>query len=328
VPGKVYATGDGDFIGNMEAGYFAGLADRFESFLKRAQRNARLQSNVGFQSLNEMIAAATAGTGKRRDFYYFKTVTATSAAACTFFYSDGSPAAGATPAAAPAGTTCSQTTTGSFPFNNPSSGEQYLVNGFYGVGAVGQPAMLCDRLFSVAKTMNTTAAESVNGVCTRYQSTVTTSDDYAGGNFITPEITTTLSATAHNHTVIQYTNQSGVTASIIPSIAGVSAAARFRIDLANNRWFLPLAAGDTGIQNVTQLQVSAAIATGQICYSIYHPLALFPALTSGGILPMDFVNSAFSMARILDNACLSFISPQSPATQTLYMTGMFRTVAT
>lgn len=328
VPGKVYVGRDGDFVGNIDAGAFASWWDVFDVRMKALYKRQQLQSEVGFSSLNQMIANATAGTGKKREFVFFKNVTVSTQAAGTFFYMDGSPPAGSAAAAAPGGTTCSATTTGSFPFVNPASGEQYLVNGFYASAVFGTTAMLCDRLFSVAKTMSTSASQAVDGVCTRYQSSTSTDDDYSGGNFLAPEVTTTLSATAHNLTVIQYTDQDGNTGISAPSIAGVSSAARYRMDLATNRWFIPLATGDTGIKNLTQIQVSAAALTGGIDFTIYHPLAIFPALSNQGFTPMDFVNSAFAMTRIFDNACLSFINLNNNTGQAAIVSGQFRTLTT
>jgi hypothetical protein len=280
---------------------------------------------TGFASLSAIIAAATQSNGSRY-FPYNKGSLAVATNACgTLFYTGNSPAAGSIAAAAPGGTTCSSTTTGSFPFTNPASGTQHFVSAFAGTN-FNTALMLYDRLYSVAKTMNTTASQAVDGVPTRYQSTVAADDDYAGGNFLFPEVVTTLPGTAHNHATITYTDQGGA-ASNLPSIAGVAGAAASRIDLAAYNWFMPLATGDVGIKTLTQLQLSAAVASGTLAYTIGHPIAVFPGSSANQMIPIDGINSAFNLTRIFNDACLSFlIMPVASSSAATYF-GQFQTVS-
>ena len=326
VPGSVWARGGGDFVGPIEGGGFAGLMDIAEARYKRFAREQALSMHTGIGSLSAAINAATTA-GRTRRFPYLKgALTGVAGAASTLFYTGSSPAAGAIAAGAPGGAAADDATTGAFPFVNPSAMTQHLMSGVCESTIAGNTLLLYDRLFSVAKTMNSNATEAVTGVPTRYQSTTSSDANYIGGNFVFPECVTALPATAHNHTVWTYTDQAGA-ASTIPSIGGISSCAASRIDLTSPNWFMPLAAGDTGIQTLTQMQHSAAIASGSLAGTIGHPLAFFPSGPANTMLPLDFINSAFNLTRIFDDACLSFLlMPAASASATTY-TGEFLTVS-
>jgi hypothetical protein len=181
--------------------------------------------------------------------------------------------------------------------------------------------LLYDRLFSVAKTMASTATEAVTGVPTRYQSTVATDPDYAGDNFLFVEVgTTALAATAHNWTVCTYTDQGGA-ASTLPSLTGNSGAIVNRFDHPASQWFAPLESGDVGIKALTQMQCSASVATGLISFVIGHPIGFmaFPVINS--FFPFDWLTNRDQAPRIFDSACLAFIEPLKPATTATTYTG-------
>lgn len=328
VPGAVYARGGGDFVGKIEGGYYSNLWDICEARIKRIVRENALSMNAGIASLSAAINAATTA-GRTRRFPYVKgALTGVAGAASTVFYTGGYPAAGAIASAAPGGDALTDATTGAFPFTNPTGGmTQHLVSGVFQSTITGNTLLLYDRLFSVAKTMNSTATEAVTGVPTRYQSQTSTDADYIGGNFVTVETVTTIAGTAHNWTVCQYTDQDGNTLVSIPSIGGISGCVASRIDLTAPNWFMPLATGDIGIKALTQMQCSAAVATGTQAFTIGHPLAFFPSCPANTMLPLDFINSAFNLTRIFDDACLSFLlMPATSASATTY-TGEFLTVS-
>lgn len=327
VPGTVYARGGGDFVGAIKGGYYSNLRDIAEARLKRIIREQGVSMNAGIASLSAAINAATTA-GRMRRFAYLKgALTGVAGAASTVFYTGSHPPAGAIAAGAPGGAAADDTTTGAFPFVNPSAMTQHLVSGVFESTIAGNTLLLHDRLFSVAKTMASTGTEAVTGVPTRYQSTTSTDADFAGGNFLTVETVTVIANTAHNWTVVQYTDQDGNNTISAPSIAGVAQCAASRIDLASPNWFIPLATGDTGLTKLTQMQCSASVATGTQAFTIGHPLAFFPSGPANTMLPLDFINSAFNLTRIFDDACLSFLlMPAASASATTY-TGEFLTVS-
>jgi len=230
--------------------------------------------------------------------------------------------------AAPGGLAPTDATTGAFPFTNPTGGDtQHFVSAATACDVVGDNLMLYDRIFAVLKTMNSTATEAVTGVPTRYQNTVAGSVDSAENNFLFPECGTVLPATAHNWTVCLYTDQAGG-ASTLPSVAGNSANAAERLDLPlSSSWFAPLVAGDTGIQQLDQMQCDALVATGAIDFVIGHPLAWFTHPLANALFVNDGINTAFNLVRIFDDAALALLIPQLAGTATNNFTGSFTTVA-
>lgn len=341
VPGNVWATRGGDFIGHCDAGQAASIQDWVEDAVRRHARNAWAQGhriwratgrqhntlNAGFASLSDLIAEATAG--KRREFFFRKTGAGSTIGASDSLWRVGTtPPAGAAASAAPGGIAPTDATTGAFFFTNPTGGDtQHFVMAATSNDVAGDNLMLYDRIFAVAKTMNSTATEAVTGVPTRYQNTVAGSADSAENNFLFPECGTVLPATAHNWTVCTYTDQGG-TASTLPSIVGNASNAAERLDLPlTTSWFATLETGDRGIRTLTQMQCSALVATGTIDFVIGHPLAWFTHPLANTLFFNDGINTAFNLVRIFDDACLAFLIPQIATTNTKNMGGSFTTVA-
>lgn len=334
VPGQVYATADGDFIGRVRAGFEASALDRAVDLLHRAKRALdrvsatsarRAQLNVGFSSLADLISEATAG--KRREFQFQKVgPTGVANVTSTLWRVGNQPAAGGAGSAAPGGRACVDATTGAFPFINPGGTDtQHFIAGYPSASVAGNTLLLYDRIFDVAKTMSSTATEAVTGVPSRYQSS-SAGDDYIGGNFLFVEVVAALGNTAHNWTVCQYTNQSGSGTATLPSLTGNNSAIIDRLDHPVNQWFAPLATADTGIMKLTQMQCSASV-TGSINFVIGHPIAWMPCPIAALVCVTDGLRTAFSLARIFDDACLAFLEVNKPATTATTYTGTFTTVA-
>jgi hypothetical protein len=335
VPGAVWACKGGDFRGRIAAGQMSPLVDYVEQRIKRVMRNASRRQmsslHAGFTSLSDLISEATVG-GKKRSFIFTKIgVTSGAVGRSVSLWGVGNtPAAGANAANAPDGEAPDDSFTGAFPFSNPTGGDtQHFVGARFWSSVDTRMLLLYDRIFQVNKTMASTAAESVTGVPTRYQSSTPGNADYAGGNFIIPEVGgTALAATAHNHNVIQYRNQAGTDAQSAPSVAGVSAAGVRQIDLAASvSWFIPLAAGDTGAMDLAQIQLDASVATGVLNYVLGHPIAFFTMALSNRMQELDGIMTAFNLTRIFDDAALALLSLQQDSTTATNFSGFFETVA-
>ena len=336
VPGGVHVAPGGDLVGPIRGGGYASVLDyardRMQDAARRVERQRRAQARVerfgaGFASLSELIAEATAG--KRRDYYFQKVGTSgTVAGNNTLWYVGNLPDAGAVASAAPGGIAPDATTTGALHlYNAPSGDTQHLVRMDVVASVGGNQLMLYDRLFSVAKTMSSSATEAVTGVPTRYQSVTNTDADYAGGNFLFIECSSGLSNTAHNWTTCTYTDQDGNTGATLPSVTGNQSNGANRLDHPVGRWFCPLAVGDTGIKALTQMQCSSATVTGAIDFTIGHPIAFVPCPVANFMFVLDGLNSAFNLARIFDDACLALLEiTKSAATATNY-TGSILTVS-
>lgn len=335
VPGAVYITRDGDFVGDIRGGQEMSAADRAADWLRRERRRrlARMGMRRGelgaFTNLSALIAAATGGKGQYP--IWSKAGTAANAIGnCEdLWVATGQPAAGAAGSAAPGGRATTSSTTGALAFTNPASANTaHFVTGFAHASVAANTLLLYDRLFDVAKTMNSTGTEAVTGTFSRYQSGTATAEDYIGGNFCYPmNPTTVLAATAHNWTVCQYTDQASNTGNSFPSIAGVSACTVGGVDLAVGNWFMPLASGDVGVKALTQMQCSALVATGTITFVVAHPIAFFPCPVANMVSIIDGINTAFNLTRIYDSACLAFLEMPKPATTATTYSGQLTIVA-
>lgn len=331
VPGAVFAHKGGDFRGPIKAGGFldhvefaaTGLAKRF----RKAAKSSLYMPGAGFSSLSDLIAEAT--TGKARDIYWQKTgPTGVIAVTSSLWKLGAQPAAGAVAAAAPGGTVPTGATTGAvYGLDNVSADTRHIVSGQCVASQGGNTLLMYDRLFAVAKTMNSGTTESVTGVPTRYQSSTVTAADYAGGNFAFVEVGgTALAATAHNWTVCRYRNQAGTDAQTFPSMTGNSAAIIHRLDHPASSWFFPLASGDTGVMDLDQMQCSAAVATGVVDFVIGHPLAWLPCPVSNYVCSFDGINTAFNLVRVFDGAALAFLEVSKPSTTSTVYNGTLKMV--
>jgi len=340
VPGAVYAMPDGDFAGDLRAGWEMTGFDYVEDFGRRMRRawrqTVRKSQNTtyaGFSSLSDLISEATAG--KRREFTFYTASTgAVLSASFSFWAQQGLPPPGAAGSAAPGGRAPTDATTGAFPFVNPTGGDtQHFINSSVITTVAGNNLLMYDRIFDVAKTMASTANESVTGVPTRYQSNTPGDADYAGGNFLFIETGTVLANTGHNWGVAGgsneclYRNQAGTDNQIMPVLAGIAASAANRLDMPLSRWFAPLAAGDFGIADLAQMRCSASVATGTINFVIGHPLVWIPCPVVNMVCQTDGLNTALNLTRIFDDACIAFLEVMKVSTSATVYTGQFTTVA-
>lgn len=329
MPGSVWITKDGDFVGKFNHGLFATAFDYFEDRAKNFWRALGYREpgvvvlNAGFASVSDALSRASQGFSKR---FPFNKVGPTGVVGVTssLWRVGPQPAAGGAGAAAPGGTAHVDSDTGGFLYTNPASGTLHLVGADVGTSVINNSLLLYDRLFSVTKTMNSTATEAVTGVPTRYQSTTSTNADYIGDNFGFVEVGgTALAATAHNWTVCTYTDQANA-ASTLPSLTGNSGAIVDRLDHPAQQWFAPLETGDVGIKAWTQMQCSALVATGAINFVIGHPLGFmsFPVINS--MLPFDWLTNRDQAPRVFDDACMAFLEPLKPAATATTYTGRFQ----
>lgn len=315
VPGDVRVCADGDFIGPFARGYFMSAADAFREHLRARNHVRHGQLNSGFTGLADALTRQSTGY-QQRIFIAKSGNSGTIGSSVSVWRFGTSPAGGSTPGGAPAGRACDRTTAGAFGQTNPSSGTLHFLSADM-TSTQQQTLLLYDRLFDCAKTANSTTAESVTGVPTRYQSTTASSASYAGDNFLFAEVGAGgLGATAHSWDTCTYTNQAGAGATL-PATAGFANANADRTDHA--AWFMPLAAGDVGIQTLTQMQCNASNG-GSLNFVIGHPIAFmsFPQINT--MIPFDWLTTRQMLPRVLDDACLTFMEPnRANGTATTYV---------
>ena len=329
---RVFATADGDFVGTLLGGAETSRREWMEDSFRRRRHHAEDaihrwavtqmgQAAAGFTSLSDFISEMSAA-GKVQPVNYNKAGTTGVVAATNSLWRVGSmPAAGAAGAAAPGGTVPTNATTGALPIADVTPDYQYLVAADPLANVSAQTLLMYDRLFSVAKTMNSAATEAVTGVPTRYTSNTDTDPDSAVGNFLFIECGTVLPATAHNWTTCTYVDQNGNTGATLPSVTGNSANIVNRLDQPTGTWFAPLASGDSGIDSLTQMQCSAAVATGAIDFVIGHPIAWMPCALANFATPWDVTDRPGRLVRIFDDACLAFLEVLKSATTATTYTG-------
>ena len=327
VPGSVWITADGDFVGDFERGFFDSAIDSLARHLRDLWKAAgkplyipEPALGVGFTSISDALSRASSGNSQT--FVFNKVGTAGVVNRGLDLWRLGNmPAAGAVGAAAPGGTAYTNSSTGNLGSVNPASGTLHLVGADVFCTVINNSLMLYDRLFAVNKTMASTATEAVTGVPTRYQNTTAGSADYVGGNYLFVAVGgTALAATAHNWTVCTYTDQSNAS-STLPSLTGVSAAGTDQFDMSLG-WFAPLETGDVGIKALTQMQCSASVATGVINFVIAHPIGLMAFPVINAALPFDWLTNRNQAPRIFDNACLAFHEMPKPTTTAATYSGI------
>lgn len=125
-------------------------------------------------------------------------------------------------------------------------------------------------------------------------------------------IRTTTGATAHNLSM-SYTNQDATSGRTMPVTVSCTASAitphiTHAGTAANNYGpFLPLANGDTGIQSVQSVQLSAASGAGTAALVLYKPILTIPLTQVSVASERDFLNQIPSLPQIPDGACLTWL---------------------
>lgn len=329
VPGAVFVTGGGEFVGPIKGGGFANLIDFAEQRQRRVLRNwlerQKHTLNAGFSSLSDLIAEATTG-GKSQMLLFSKSpTTGTSANNAVSAWAFGAlPSTGGVGGTSGTGRKTIRTTAGALRFANPAGGDQLHLTTWTAQATQVSSLMLYDRLWDMTynhATSTSTAIDSANRP-DRYQTSV-----LAPGNFVAGEITTALSATAHNITVT-YVDQDGNAAEAAAAYAAPVSAVAGRAPLVAGNWFVPLNAGDTGARYLTNIaQSTITSVTGISNFWIGHPIAMMPFPVANVPFVLDGINSAFNLQRIYDDACLAFYTPAVAAAATITYTGLIQLVS-
>ena len=221
---------------------------------------------AALSDLSAVINRLTGGNSGTPENLWFNKVARIAGAAATaplagrpqsLWTFDGQPSAGANPTtvAVP-----DNTTIGGLRQADPGgSREKWLLQGF-ATGLVAGTLVLYDRLLHIGDLSGTTTtAQTVGGTLTRYTDGL--------GNFAWAEIYSQVGTTATTIKLSSYTNQDGNTGRVGPTVAfgGTGFREQTRIVL------LPVASGDTGIQAIASVQVTATTSTaGNFGITIGH----------------------------------------------------------
>lgn len=271
---------------------------------------------MGFSSLDDMVSEMTSGKFHRYDW---NKITGASAYTAGRWYDfsplGGTPIANAFAGTALAWTSCNESTgngTQIFGINNGgnvSTDTKHILNAMavtaVGTGVPGVLMLVDLQGYWPGISVNSGTAQTLTGTPTvRYTN--------GAGCRLFFVVTTATGATAHN-IAVSYTDQAGNTGNTLPVTVACTASAivghiNHSGTAANNYGpFLPLASGDTGVQNVASVTFSAASGSGAGALCLARPLLTLPLTTASVAVERDLVNQLPSMPRVVDGACLTWL---------------------
>jgi hypothetical protein len=82
----------------------------------------------------------------------------------------------------------------------------------------------------------------------------------------------------------------------------------------NGGLFMPLVAGDTGVQRVSSYTITTGITSGLACLILHRPICYLPIGIQGGLTLVDYYQ--MGLPRIYDDSCLGLITMVGGATTT------------
>lgn len=264
--------------------------------------------------LSDLVNRMTGGnSGSPENIFFFKlpyiagTVdTWTQGAMYSTWTYDGFPAPASAPGAVAAPT---KATAGAIPFTNPGGGrEKWLPQAIAVPQTNGDIAaiLLYDRLLHISGLSGTTTTpQTVGGTLTRNTGGV--------GNMIFYEIYSAVGSTNGRTITASYTDQDGNSG--VTSGAQVFGGSDGKYNDDRVMVPIPLAAGDTGVQAVASVTVSATTGgAGNFGITIARPLALLVAGGRGG-LGLDMTVGPTGIPEIDTDACLATAIQVSTTTE-------------
>lgn len=274
------------------------------------------------QSVDNLITALTAGQSARYDW---NKITGASAYAAGRWYDmsmlGALPIANAWAGTALAWKTCDEATgNGTQIFGMPHGGnvspnKKHLLNmNAWTTAATGVPGtlMLVDlQGYWPGISNNTTSAQTLTGTPTlRYAN---------GAGCRLYQVQTAVAGATAQNIACSYTDQGGAAGNTLPVTVAMTASAIAghisHSGVAANNYgpFLPLASGDTGVQNVATVTMSAAN-TGTFALCLARPLASITLSVLGLMTEKDLLNQIPSLPEINDGACLVWLWGAGAAT--------------
>lgn len=253
---------------------------------------------MALNSYDNILAALTAGKGQ--DYFYNKaSITTVANSFWSLWTAAGQPGAGAfggTPLAARAVTS---STTGALGFTNPTGPDILQLVGFTAASSVaaGSPLMV-DRLLDYAGVSCTsTSLQTMDNTATLPRYTT------GAGVQMFAEVTTTLGATPQTMT-ITYEDQDG-NAGAVTTLAPVVSSAATRLPQVS--FFIPLAAGDSGVRSITSVQFGGSMGAGVLTLTLCRPVVELPIQVAAMMVERNMVLHTPRLFQVVDNAALSVL---------------------
>ncbi len=279
---------------------------------------------IGAITSYDGIINARAG-GNATDVAFTKvSVTTVASSWHALFDAGGAPPAGSftsTPGAAPTNATTGALAPG-LPTTSGSVNNYLLTFGFTSASQINM-AILADLLVQVGSV-------AVNNGTATISSTALTRYTGGAGVLVTFEVTTILSGTSAGTFTMSYTDQGGNSGQTSASQTLTISAAVGRLQPIATGPFMPLLAGDFGVQAVANIISSGATATtGVLALHMYYPLAMVPGVVASGYIERDSTIQIDGLAQIQSTSgfapgCLTlYILPNGVSSGVL--TGFIRT---
>jgi len=263
--------------------------------------------------LSDLINRQSGGSnGSPNNLFYHKVPRVAGVAAtapiigrgCSLWTYDGMPSGGAVPtvAAIP-----DRTTTGAIPFTAPGGSRDLHLIGTSITPVTAGVYLLYDRLFHIGGLSGTsTADQTVQGGT---PTPALTRNTGGAGNMAWYEIYTIIGTTSTTLTMT-YTNQAGTGSKTSTINIGSTG---FREVTRAQR--IPLAAGDTGIQAIEKVKLTATTGTlGDFGITIAQPLAWIPVGAAGTTGWRDYTTGLPGIPVINPDACLALMFIPAAAT--------------
>ena len=217
---------------------------------------------------------------------------------------DGMPAGGAVPTV---GAIPDRTTTGALPFVAATGGRDLHLIGASITPVTAGVYLLYDRLYHIGGLSGTSTADQT--VQDSPASPALTRNTGGAGNIAWYEIYTVIGTTTTTLTMT-YTNQAGTGSQTATINIGATG---FREVTRAQR--IPLAAGDTGIQAVEKVKLTATTGTlGNFGITIAQPLAWIPVGVGGTAGWRDYTTGLPGIPVINPDACLALMFIPNAAT--------------
>jgi hypothetical protein len=190
------------------------------------------------------------------------------------------------------------TVTGSLRFQNPASGNSYLLNSsnLAWVTDTAQSVLLCDRLWQQSGIVVTdTAAQTINSVA--WPARDMNASTNGAGVWIALEVSSTTGAGAAVP-VIEYTNSAGGGTKTGTCLRYTASAAAGRL------CFFDLAAGDVGVRSVQSITLGTSLTSGVVHLVALRPIAMLPATNKSQAKAAYIDAFGAGFARLYDNSVL------------------------
>lgn len=252
----------------------------------------------GFASYDAVLDALTVA-GKGQDFEFNKaSITTVANSPWSLWAAAGQPGAGTyggTPLAARAVTGA---TTGAIAFTNPVGPDTLHLLAMEALSSIAAGTLkLVDRLLDYAGiSCTSTSLQTMDNTVTipRYTTGV--------GVQMFAEVTTTLGATPQTLTII-YVDQGGAAGTTTLSPVVSSAANR----IPQLGFFIPLAAGDTGIRSITSVQFGGSMGAGVLNMTLCRPFPTIPIQIASMMVERNCVLHTPRLQQVVDNAALTLL---------------------